>query len=175
MIIMESSNMETSSLETHKLFDKWVLWAHLPHDTDWSLKSYIKIMEFDNLETLLKIQKIIPEKMIKNCMLFYMKKGVNPTWEDPKNKEGGCFSFKVVNKNVFRCWNTLLTYLSTNNISKNEKFIEKITGVTISPKKTFCIIKIWMETVQYQNVMMLENINFMNIHGCLFKRHNDKS
>jgi len=104
-----------------------------------------------------------------------MKKGVNPTWEDPKNKEGGCFSFKVVNKNVFRCWNTLLTYLSTNNISKNEKFIEKITGVTISPKKTFCIIKIWMETVQYQNVMMLENINFMNIHGCLFKRHNDKS
>ena len=26
------------------LFDKWVLWAHLPHDTDWSLGSYKYIM-----------------------------------------------------------------------------------------------------------------------------------
>ena len=26
--------------QTHILFDKWVLWAHLPHDTDWSIKSY---------------------------------------------------------------------------------------------------------------------------------------
>ena len=27
--------------EEHLLSDKWILWAHLPHDTDWSLKSYI--------------------------------------------------------------------------------------------------------------------------------------
>ena len=27
------------------LSDKWVLWAHLPHNTDWSLKSYINIKE----------------------------------------------------------------------------------------------------------------------------------
>ena len=39
---MESSqHMETpsqSSNEATPLCDKWVLWAHLPHDTDWSLK-----------------------------------------------------------------------------------------------------------------------------------------
>ena len=27
----------------HILSDKLRLWAHLPHDTDWSLKSYKKI------------------------------------------------------------------------------------------------------------------------------------
>ena len=158
--------------EPHKLSDKWVLWAHLPHDTTWSLKSYIKIMEIQNLESLLTIQKVIPEKMIKNCMLFFMKKGINPTWEDPRNKEGGCFSFKVVNKNVCPSWNNLLINLSTNNLSKDLDFLKKITGVTISPKKTFCIIKIWMETVEYQSVQEIENISFMNIHGCIFKRHN---
>ena len=25
----------------HELSDSWILWAHLPHDTDWSLKSYM--------------------------------------------------------------------------------------------------------------------------------------
>tara|TARA_Y100001970_G_scaffold281364_1_gene391967 strand:- start:562 stop:1068 length:507 start_codon:yes stop_codon:yes gene_type:complete len=168
--------METnSSVSQHKLSDKWVLWAHLPHDTDWSLKSYIKIMDISNLENLLMIQRAIPEKMVKNCMLFMMKAGINPTWEDPKNRDGGCFSFKISNKNVFDCWNKLLTALSSNNISNNDKFLDKITGVTISPKKTFCIIKIWMESVQFQSVMMMENINFMNVHGCIFKRHNEKS
>ena len=48
MCIMDSSGtMETtvtSQEMTHPLYDKWVLWAHLPHDTDWSLKSYKKIM-----------------------------------------------------------------------------------------------------------------------------------
>lgn len=172
---MESSAMETnSSVSQHKLSDKWVLWAHLPHDTDWSLKSYIKIMNITDLEGLLMVQRAIPEKMVKNCMLFMMKSGVNPTWEDPKNREGGCFSFKISNKSVFNSWNKLLLALSSNNISKNDKFLDKVTGVTISPKKTFCIIKIWMESVQFQSVMMLENINFMNVHGCIFKRHNDK-
>ena len=173
---MESSAMETnSSVSLHKLSDKWALWAHLPHDTDWSLKSYIKIMDFNNLEHLLMLQRAIPEKMVKNCMLFMMKSGINPTWEDPKNKEGGCFSFKISNKNVYNCWNQLLITLTSNNISKNNKFLDKVTGVTISPKKTFCIIKIWMESTQYQSVMMMENIDFMNVHGCIFKRHNEKS
>ena len=34
--IMESP----SAVESHLLHDKWVLWAHLPHDTDWSYKLY---------------------------------------------------------------------------------------------------------------------------------------
>ena len=28
--------------EIHNLYDNWTLWAHLPHDTDWTVKSYKK-------------------------------------------------------------------------------------------------------------------------------------
>ena len=172
---MESSMVEKSqNVSKHTLSDKWVLWAHLPHDTDWSLKSYIKIMDIMTLEDLVMIQKSIPEKMVKNCMLFLMKKNINPTWEDPRNINGGCFSFKVSNKTVFNGWNKLLLTLVSNNICKNEKFMNKITGITISPKKTFCIVKIWMESVQFQNTDVLENVAYLNVHGCLFKRHNQK-
>ena len=56
MCIMDSSGtMETtvtSQEMTHPLYDKWVLWAHLPHDTDWSLKSYKKIMTVTSIEEM---------------------------------------------------------------------------------------------------------------------------
>ena len=82
------------------LFDKWVLWAHLPHDTDWSLKSYKNIMEVGCVEDIIRLYNSIPEVLVKNCMLFLMRKGISPTWEDKQNRAGGCFSYKI-NKNIF--------------------------------------------------------------------------
>ena len=35
-------NMDSSE---HHLYGKWVLWAHLPHDTDWTIRSYKRIMD----------------------------------------------------------------------------------------------------------------------------------
>ena len=34
----------------HKLYDKWTVWAHLPHDTDWSVSSYKKIMSLEKFQ-----------------------------------------------------------------------------------------------------------------------------
>ena len=31
---------EGDKINLHLLSDKWVLFAHLPHSTNWSLKSY---------------------------------------------------------------------------------------------------------------------------------------
>ena len=54
----------------HELYDNWTLWAHLPHDTDWTVNSYKQIMTFKTVEETLAICATIPDKMIKNCMLF---------------------------------------------------------------------------------------------------------
>ena len=98
-------------LSTHTLSDKWVLWAHLPHVTDWSNKSYIPIQEISSVEEIVSLYNIIPEAMVKNCMLFLMRKDIFPSWEDPKNRKGGCFSFKVNNKKVSDIWKKLQLYL----------------------------------------------------------------
>jgi len=158
--------------EQHNLSDKWVLWAHLPHDTDWSLKSYIKIMELSTMEEIISLTNAIPEKMIKNCMLFLMRKDINPTWEDEKNCKGGCFSFKVMNKQVSDVWNNCMYALTGESISREKKFIEKVNGMTISPKKTFCILKIWMRDLENQNPKAIIPIDGLALHGCLFKKHN---
>ena len=52
------------------LSDKWVLWAHLPHNTDWSLKSYINIKEISAVEEVVALDNYISDTMITNCMLF---------------------------------------------------------------------------------------------------------
>ena len=51
---MESENQsDTSSF--HKLSNNWTLWAHLPHNTDWSPTSYISIFTYDKIEETIAI------------------------------------------------------------------------------------------------------------------------
>ena len=47
---VEPMLVEECQAQENILYDKWILWAHLPHDTDWSLKSYNKIIELNSAE-----------------------------------------------------------------------------------------------------------------------------
>ena len=93
----ETSNdtITTTSIPFLPLSKKWNLWAHLPHDTDWSTSSYKKIYTFTTVEETIAITETLPDPLIKNCMLFIMQDGIVPMWEDPRNRNGGCFSYKV--------------------------------------------------------------------------------
>ena len=172
---MESSqHMETpsqSSTEATPLCDKWVLWAHLPHDTDWSLKSYIQIMQVESMEEVIALYNSVPPAMVKNCMLFLMRQNIKPMWEDPNNKQGGCFSFKVTNKNVPEVWKSVSYLLTGESLSTDKAFQDNITGITISPKKSFCILKIWMKSLDFQNPRVISEVKGLQVGGCLFKKH----
>ena len=174
---MEPPQGQVSQIETkkyanyHELFGKWTLWAHLPHDTDWSLKSYKKIIKFNWIEEVIALVNSVPDLMIKNCMLFLMRDGINPTWEDPANVNGGCFSFKIPNKNIAKIWRDMVKVLTGETISNDTKFLSNVNGLTISPKRSFCILKIWMRTLEYDDPSKICDIVDLNMHGCMFKRH----
>jgi hypothetical protein len=158
--------------EYHVLSDKWTLWAHLPHNTDWSIKSYIKVSTFNNVEDTIAVTETLPSILVENCMLFLMREGIKPTWEDPKNRNGGCFSYKVSNKSVYSVWKDLTYVVAGNTISKQMSFVNSVTGITISPKKNFCIIKIWMTDCLNQNPSSVTtDVKGLSTQGCLFKKH----
>jgi hypothetical protein len=100
-----------------------------------------------------------------------MKQGVNPIWEDPKNRNGGCFSYKVPNKNVLKAWTELTYRIVGGSISDRASFVKSVTGITISPKKNFCIIKIWTSNCDHQNPTIVSPIKGLQTQGCLFKKH----
>lgn len=167
------ANSDTTSLNMfNPLQHKWNLWAHLPHDVEWTINSYKNIYTFTTVENTIAILETLPDVLVKNCMLFIMKDGIMPIWEDPSNKEGGCFSYKISNKNVYEIWKHLTYVLVGETMSTNQSFVNNINGITISPKKNFCIIKIWMKTCEYQNpTIVTTEVNGIIPQGCLFKKH----
>jgi hypothetical protein len=100
-----------------------------------------------------------------------MRDGISPTWEDARNRKGGCFSYKISNKDVPQAWKELTYVLVGESMSDNKNFIPLINGITISPKKNFCIIKVWMENCVIQDPATMIAIPNLSIHGCLFKKH----
>ena len=169
--ISNSENANTNANAPHFLSDTWILWAHLPHDTDWSIKSYTKIFEFNTLEQAVTITEMLPPKLIVNCMLFLMRKGINPIWEDERNRNGGCFSYKIINKDVPGAWKQMSYLLVGETMTDNVKMLSHINGITISPKKNFCIMKVWVANCLFQDATVIRDVEGVSSHGCLFKRH----
>jgi len=155
----------------HKLNDKWTLWAHLQHDTNWGKDSYINLNSFNYLEELLSLYKNIDDKLVNNCMLFLMRDGIFPSWEDTKNINGGCFSYKVLNNNIFDTWNKLSYSLIGEVLTDDDNLMKNINGITISPKNNFGIIKIWISNCEQQETTNICHIDGLTTEGTIFKKH----
>lgn len=164
---------ELESIETKQLNDNWNMYYHLPDDKQWDLNSYKYIAEnVSTLNELIAINEKIPEKIVKHCMLFVMRKGITPMWEDKNNRHGGCFSFKVINKQVYEVWKILSYSLCGETLCKDSSKSHLLNGITISPKKNFCIVKIWLKDCSMQDPDVLIQIPNLSKQGCLFKKHN---
>ena len=166
------STLATKPEEYHSLASTWTMWAHLPHDTDWSPESYKNIHILTSVEETIAVMETMPDILVKNCMLFVMRTGIKPTWEDPKNRQGSCFSYKVTNKHVYNVWKELSYVLVGGTISQDKDFVANVTGITISPKKNFCILKIWMSNCNNQNPGIITNeVANLASSGSIFKKH----
>ena len=166
--------MDTMSIQSPKygLNDKWNLYYHLPDNKNWDITSYTTILgDIQSAEEVIAINKQMPEAVIAKCMLFLMRNGISPIWEDPKNRTGGCFSYRILNKQVADVWRNLLYLCCGETLASNTEHSKHINGITISPKKNFCIVKIWMDTTLYQDPTFVRQIMNLPIQGCLFKKH----
>ena len=166
--------MDTVSIPTpqNSLNGKWNLYYHLPHDKNWNLSGYTMIMDsIDSAEKVISLNETIDENVIKNCMLFLMREGITPMWEDPKNRNGGCFSYKVINKCVPDVWRGLFYAVCGETVCIEDDINKHVNGITISPKKNFCIIKIWFDTSAFQDPGIITQIPNLVIQGCLFRKH----
>lgn len=131
----------------NKLNDNWTFWLHLPHDIDWSINSYKRLYNFSTLEDCIILVENINKVIVEKCMLFIMKNNIKPIWEDPNNCEGGCFSYKISIDNVYNIWKNMVYKLIGNTLTNNKELAESLNGISISPKKNFCIIKLWLNNI----------------------------
>ena len=159
----------------HKLNNKWVLFFHDPEDNDWSVKSYKKLYEVESIEQFWDLFDFIGSKYISNGMFFFMRDGIAPVWEDKKNEDGGCWSFKISKKDIYNSWIELSMALLGENITNNIKDSKDITGISISPKKSFSIIKIWnSDSNKNSNSLISKKIPYIFLNSSIYKSHKSK-
>ena len=154
----------------HELNNKWILWFHDPIDNDWSFESYINIHTINTIESFWEVFNNINKLNIENGMFFLMKDGIKPMWEDEKNKNGGCWSFKILKENIYETWLDLIINCINETILTDVSINDVINGLSVSPKKTFCIVKIWIKNNISRDIINNNIIN-INTKECIYKKH----
>ena len=98
-------------------------------------------------------------------LIALMKETINPIWEDEHNINGGCISFKLDKQNSYKIWENYIIHLVSNNLD------EKVNGVSISPKRNFNIIKLWIsEEIEVSNFNIPKTMLIPN-DNILFRSH----
>jgi translation initiation factor 4E len=169
-LLFKDSNGFIDRYHMHNLNNEWILWFHDPINNDWSFESYINIHTINTIEAFWEVFNNINKLNIENGMFFLMKKGIKPMWEDEQNKKGGCWSFKVLKDNVYETWLDLFIHCINESMLTDISHIDKINGLSISPKKTFCIIKIWVNKSINKDIINNNIIN-INTKECIYKKH----
>jgi len=172
---LKKGELQTSStIHSHPLNGKWNMYFHLPADKDnvWTLESYREIkFHISTAEEVIAIVRGLQENVIKYGLLFWMRMGIAPFWEDPKNRGMGAFSYKVSNRVVCDVWRHLCYAVAGETLCIRPSDSRHINGLSISPNKGLCCIKIWMDTLDFQDPEMFIDIPGLVRTGCLFKKH----
>jgi hypothetical protein len=157
--------------------DSWKLYIHLTNDPDWSVSSYKVVDTVDTVDGAIALMNNMPQSCVDNGMLFFMRGGVKPVWEDPENRNGGCFSYKVEDfrkaspREIFK---RICYAVMTDTLCDSADFMRSITGVTISPKLNFYIIKLWVGNKRVKSigdVRMDTELHALRPDACIFKEH----
>jgi hypothetical protein len=155
-------------MNDHTLKEKWVLWYHSLKNPNWDNKSYIKVIEIKSLFDYKLLTDIMKINHLQNGMFFLMKNDIFPTWEDPGNRMGGCISFKIDN-NILNEWFKIIMLFITENISNDSN---EINGLSISPKKEFNILKIWIKNDELDYKKIVKTYGpFILLDKCIYKKH----
>jgi len=153
------------------LNDEWILWFHNPKDENWDLESYKKVVTMKTIEDFWKVHRLLDNKKIQEGMFFLMKNDIEPIWENEKNINGGCWSFKINKKNVYSYWVDICRFILSQNITK-DRSNDMINGISVSPKKSFCIVKIWnSDSTKNSKELLTDKIN---TDQCIYRAHNSR-
>lgn len=157
---------------TNSLQTGWKVWVHMPNERNWDIGSYKSVSQLTTVEQVIEFCSLISDCTLNKCMVFVMKDPILPMWEDENNVDGGAYSFKVPHKAVPEAFRGLLYRVVGGTISPD---VEKVHGISVSPKKQFSIIKVWVgkggETAK------IECIDALMMKGSkgIYKRHKGSS
>lgn len=165
--------------QNHKLNTNWICWYHDPFSKKWSIDSYVQLYKLETIYNVAvfknSLLSILPK--LESNMYFVMRDFgdnniVYPIWEDKNNVKGGVWSFKINNKIVFNIWMSLMLFLVGETLVNNSSNFKSVNGISISPKKNFSIVKIWVRNRLNSTDFNPEVMKYLNFKEGMYKNHN---
>ena len=148
-----------------KFKNSFNLWIHGAYNNDWSLESYQKIYNINNISSFWKVFNNHYDLL--DGMYFFMKNNINPIYEDTNNINGGYWSIKININDAFNTWLYLCMDLISGNLDKKNI----VNGLSICNKRKFYIIKIWIKNHIYNDINNINiNIKSINTNTILFNK-----
>lgn len=136
------------------LNDSWCVYFHEPENEAWDDASYHMVANIATASQVHGVCNAFNELWSKG-MFFVMREHIKPMWEDECNKNGGCFSFKVMKSEVPGAWKQLMMMATGETLVKEEYRAEhwdKVCGISISPKRNYCILRVWISDKEMSNL-----------------------
>ena len=130
------------------LNDTWSFYFHDPYDIEWDNTSYKLIGNISTVQDFVSYFAAF-KGIIGKGMFYLMRTDIMPRWEDELNQEGGCFSFKLMQADLDDKWFSICANIVGENIGIDENVSYNINGISISPKKFFFIVRIWIKDKKY--------------------------
>lgn len=131
------------------LQDVWTYYFHDPDDPNWNLNSYHRLHDVATLQDFWDVHSATAS-FLSRGMFFVMREHVYPCWDDPLNITGGCLSMKVLKEDMPAFWEHLMvrmlgeTLLVPDASDADPERWSAINGMSVSPKRFFCIVKLWL-------------------------------
>ena len=131
--------------------ETWSLYFHDPDDANWALDSY---QCMGNISTVAewKGADLAAADLWQKGMFYLMREYIKPQWEDQNNMGGGCLSFKVNKPEAGAFWFKLCAMAIGETLTKDPNVTEKVCGVSISPKRHYTIMRLWVAKSDLQSI-----------------------
>jgi hypothetical protein len=152
------------------LHECWTLYFHDPDCSEWHEKSYHALQTVSAVEDWVGIDTAFKD-LWPNGMFFLMREHILPMWEDPHNEKGGCISFKVNKPEAPEYWFQLGARTLGEVLSKNPDASAHVCGISISPKRNFCILRVWLSQACAPDAFHLECPHYSQV---LYKPHTEQ-
>jgi len=158
-----------------RLPGKFVVWYHSVENSSWSKDSYENLcagLPDKCVETIGDLSKVYAsyQNNVTAGMFFLMRKGILPLWEDPANARGGYWSFKVPKRASNEVWLQLTAALVGNTLLKDPAKATQITGISVSPKISNCVMKIWNRDRSFNSKNVFDqNVDFLEPGSLMYK------
>jgi translation initiation factor 4E len=151
-----SSDTDTATAASMPLNAKWTIWFDNPRlapaGSDWK-ENLKKCGSFDNVESFWRIYNNLKpaSELSTNSNYSVFRYGVEPSWEDPANSNGGKFVLTLVKKNAkSKCdeyW--LFTVLAIIGETMDATG-DQVNGAVVSIRKQQDRISLWLKNSDRQ-------------------------